>query len=170
MCLVSARAQPDERNLQYTRSNVPAESSKVFASPRGVLTARLHPGGTLVTHFKGHFATDLLGHYLTLLNAACQLGPALGFLDWYEMDSYDSECRSRMTNWVVERRRNIRGFHILVRSRLVNMGVSTAALLLGGGILHPHTDKDAFGAVCRAEGVEPLECGAKPVPGSARIA
>jgi hypothetical protein len=126
-----------------------------------VLTTRLYPAGTFVTHFKGHYSADLLGHYLSLLNASLQLGAVVGFLDWYEMESYDSECRARMTSWVVERRKHIRAFHVLVRSRLVNMGVSTAALLLGGGILIPYTEKEAYRTACRAAGAEPLECGAR---------
>lgn len=53
------------------------------------------------------------------------------FHDWHAVESYSSEARVHLTKWTLDAPRgSIAECHVLVRSRLVAMGVSTAALAL----------------------------------------
>jgi hypothetical protein len=65
------------------------------------------------------------------------------FYDLWELESYESELRKQMTSWVMERRSLVAEMHVLLRSKLVSMGVSVANLALGG-IITTHTQRAPF--------------------------
>lgn len=50
------------------------------------------------------------------------------FLDWEQLSGYHSDARKRLTSWVLSRHKNILSARFLVASRIVAMGVSTAAV------------------------------------------
>jgi len=52
------------------------------------------------------------------------------FVDWWDLMGYDGAVRSAATEWVTEHRGKLQVTHIVMRSRLVAMGVNTAAMLL----------------------------------------
>lgn len=52
------------------------------------------------------------------------------FADWWDMTSYDSAVRSASTEWSLAHRAQVAHTGLLVRSRVVAMGVNTAAMLL----------------------------------------
>jgi len=83
-------------------------------------------------------------HYLRPLEGATQYGPAEVFLDWEALSGYDSECRRQMTDFVLANRSRFARVHVLVRNRLVAMGVTTAGLLIGGGIVTAYAERGAF--------------------------
>jgi hypothetical protein len=70
----------------------------------------------------------------------------VGFHDWEDMNTYDAECRKVLTEWTLRHRGQIEGWHILVRSKLVAMGVATASLLIGGGVIVSYNQRDKFEA------------------------
>lgn len=65
------------------------------------------------------------------------------FNDWWELTGYDSDARLKLTDWIFWIRGKIIGSHILVRSKIVSMGVSIANLALGG-MLTVYTDRAEF--------------------------
>ncbi|MDI1478416.1 hypothetical protein [Polyangium sp. y55x31] len=65
------------------------------------------------------------------------------FNDWWELAGYDSDARLKLTDWIFWIRGKIVGSHILVRSKIVSMGVSIANLALGG-MLTVYTDRQEF--------------------------
>ena len=65
------------------------------------------------------------------------------FNDWWELSGYDSDARLKLTDWIFWIRGKIVGSHILVRSKIVSMGVSIANLALGG-MLTVYTDRQEF--------------------------
>lgn len=65
------------------------------------------------------------------------------FNDWWEMTGYDTDARLKLTDWIFWIRGKIVGSHILVRSKIVSMGVSIANLALGG-MLTVYTDRQEF--------------------------
>lgn len=67
------------------------------------------------------------------------------FDDLAEMRGYDSDVRARLTEWSRRHRNQIVDFHILVRSKIVAMGVSLANLAIGGHI-QAHTSRTEFDA------------------------
>ncbi len=54
------------------------------------------------------------------------------FHDWIGMTGYESRCRQRMTQWSVANLGAYDEVHMVLRSRLVAMGVQVANLALGG--------------------------------------
>jgi hypothetical protein len=129
---------------------------KTVEGERGTLVAHELGGGVFVSKLRGHFGVELLPTYLTLISNAMRVSHVLSFNDWEEMTSYDSECRTTMVGWVTKHRAGVRAFHVLVRSRIVAMGVSAAALLIGGELLHMYSAREDYLTVCRAHGVKPL--------------
>ncbi|MDI3290747.1 hypothetical protein [Polyangium sp. 15x6] len=65
------------------------------------------------------------------------------FNDWWDLAGYDSDARLKLTDWIFWIRGKIVGSHILVRSKIVSMGVSIANLALGG-MLTVYTDRQEF--------------------------
>jgi len=65
------------------------------------------------------------------------------FNDWWELTGYDSDARLKLTDWIFWVRGKIVGSHVLVRSKIVSMGVSIANLALGG-MLTVYTDRQEF--------------------------
>jgi hypothetical protein len=99
----------------------------------------------------GHYAESMAAPYLTeMARALGHTKPMVGFHDWSEMTSYDTACRLRMTDWVMRNRAQQAKHHILLRSKLVSMGVATASLILGGDVLVAYTDPARFREVLRA--------------------
>lgn len=72
------------------------------------------------------------------------------FDDLEDLRGYDSDVRSRLTGWSRDHRPKIVAFHILVRSKIVAMGVSLANLAIGGAIV-AHTRRAAFEAALALE-------------------
>jgi hypothetical protein len=70
------------------------------------------------------------------------------FNDWWEMTGYDTDARLKLTDWIFWMRGKIQGSHILVRSKIVSMGVSIANLALGG-MLTVYTDRQEFALAYR---------------------
>lgn len=78
-----------------------------------------------------------------------EAGMLVGFHDWEAMTGYQSESRALLTDWGVRIRPQVEKVHILVRSRIVAMGVSVASLALRG-MLVSYTQRAAFEAAFAA--------------------
>jgi len=99
----------------------------------------------LVAKISGHLSADMVDDYLTAINYVVDRGRVFyGFHDWSGMPGYDSICRKRFTEWALQHRPKTGGHHILVVSKLVAMGVSTASMLLGGNLITSYTDRAEF--------------------------
>lgn len=93
----------------------------------------------------GYYSADMVDDYIVAMERALDRGrPITGFHDWADMPNYDTICRKKLTDWVLRHMAKTAGHHILVQSKLVAMGVSTANLLLGGTIITSYTDRAAF--------------------------
>jgi hypothetical protein len=115
-----------------------------WETPRGKLLVWL-PAPTIVAHqFTGHLDVELTRLLIGTLNKMVERrGQLTMFNDWEGMRGYDSEARVQLTQWVRSIHDELRGVHILVRDKLVGMGVSVANLSLGG-ILKSYTDRVAW--------------------------
>jgi hypothetical protein len=121
-----------------------AENATSVAS-RGTLSISFPAPGILFGRVSGHYSQAMLKEYLGGLDEAVKAGHKLTtFHDWEEMTGYDSVCRQAMTDWVLKHVSQIHMNHILVRSKIVAMGVATANLLTGGKLLFPYTTRVPF--------------------------
>jgi hypothetical protein len=82
----------------------------------------------IVAHGDRSFATPVVAAFeRSLRHGASQM-----FADLELMTSYDTELRTEVTAALVRDRKRIACLHVLVRSKIVAMGVSVANLALGG--------------------------------------
>lgn len=129
----------------------------VTASAPGLLTASggsvdcTEPAaGVLVVVARGHLSASLIPRVLAWRDqAVSRVGKVDIFDDAAELESYDSEARVLLTGWGKKNRDRVREHHILLRSKIVAMGVSVANLALGGHI-HAHTSRPAYDAALAA--------------------
>ena len=69
-------------------------------------------------------------------------GSLVVFIDAEALDSYDTDCRRRWTTWLDTHRGKVR-VHVLVRSRLLQMGVNLVNPLVGG-FIDSHSERSSF--------------------------
>jgi hypothetical protein len=92
-------------------------------------------GAIVEGRFIGHGSLELAGAIQREMTPILeQNGRSIVFADWWDMTGYDSTARVELTAWMAKMRPRMSAFHVLVRSRLVAMGVSVANLALGGWI------------------------------------
>jgi hypothetical protein len=116
--------------------------------PRGTLELGRLTRGVLLGRVTGHFTADLLPPLLLAGEKVLQRDGQLHLLqDWEKMSGYDSPVRLNLTRWMLEHRDAIEGIQILVQTKIVRMGVTTVALLLGGNLLQIQTNRSTFEAI-----------------------
>lgn len=99
---------------------------------------------------EGHLSASIAEQIVQAGNGVVREdGRLVAFHDWERVESYDTEARLLLTSWGRAIAPNVEVVHILVRSKLVAMGVSVAALALGG-MLRPHASRATFDAARRA--------------------
>jgi hypothetical protein len=117
---------------------------KRIAGPKGEALITFPEPWIFVGRIEGRYTVDMVGPYIEHMATVLGGGDAVYFHDWEKMDGYDSKCRKDMTDWVMKHQEAITHNHVMVRSKLVAMGVSTANLLLGGSRITSHTARSSF--------------------------
>lgn len=114
--------------------------------PRGRLRLWVPVSGLYVTECTGHmsveFAKQIVAHGQQEFE---RMGHLNIFHDWEKLETYDAAARPTLTDWGLALRRSQVQVNLLVRSKLVRMGVSVASIALGG-MLQAHPDRAAFEA------------------------
>lgn len=115
-----------------------------WVTKRGTLELWMASEDVVVERFEGHASIEFVDPILDFLEAVIARGirPRV-FDDWELATSYDTAVRNRMTAWTLKHRKEIAQTHILVRSRLLAMGVTVANLAVGGS-LRVYSSRDAF--------------------------
>jgi hypothetical protein len=135
--------------LPRTKPIVTLGGPNRFECPRGSVVITFPAPHIFVGTITGFYDVALLPAYLEGMSLAAARSAATIYLfhSWEAMTSYDTDCRKQMIAWAMARRATIQQeHHVVMRSRLVAMGVSTAAVLLGGKIVQAYTDADRFTA------------------------
>jgi hypothetical protein len=116
-----------------------------WRSDRGELRLWYPAPSVVATHVVGHFDVTLQTHFLTRANARIASGlKIVVFHNWEEMTGYESRVRQDFTSWAQANKDQIEAIHILVRAKIVSMGVAVASVSLGG-LIQSYTDRIAFG-------------------------
>jgi hypothetical protein len=85
----------------------------------------------VITRVIGHADLPLLQFYAAHAELEMQNGPLKVFHDWSGMTGYDADARDELKRWGKLHNRDFAGVHYLVRSKVVVMLISVAALSLG---------------------------------------
>jgi hypothetical protein len=103
----------------------------------------------LVT-IKGHSSMDLLPLLITEPERRIAQGLRIDwFGDYYDMTSYESQSRLALQEFTNKHKDKMSSIVILVRSKIVAMGVSVANLATGGKI-EAYTSRENFERTLRA--------------------
>lgn len=106
-----------------------------FTHARGELRCEEPAPGVLLITARGHIAAEGIAAVIAWRNEAVRrCGQVDLFDNAYEVNGYDSAVRTRATEWSAANRAAIRSQHILLRSKIVAMGVSLANIALGGRV------------------------------------
>ena len=119
---------------------------RVVAAEQGTLELANPAPGALVIRMTGRME-------LSHAQAICAYGEVTvyqdcptpnAFLDLYEMDGYDTECRVLLTDWT--QAQSPGPTHVLLGTRVVALGVAMAsmALTLFGLAVHTYTSPNVF--------------------------
>ena len=107
---------------------------------------QLRPG-LIVSNATGHLVARFSEPFTDSIDARIeQDGSVTLFHEWFDVTGYDTSVRLDWTEWTQRQRANISSTHILVSSRIVAMGVRTAALALAlvGAKLVSYTERERF--------------------------
>ncbi len=107
------------------------EPTRIIEHDRGRVELYAH-GDVVVTIASGQIiAGDSRALTDVVDSVRRRVGCVRVFHDWHAVEGYESEARIHLTRWTLDAPRGTIGeCHVLVRSKLVAMGVSTAALAL----------------------------------------
>jgi hypothetical protein len=104
----------------------------VHETSRGRIALWTLDQGIFVFQVVAHGDKSFVAPVVAGFERSLRLGPSQMFVDVELMTSYDTELRTEVTAAMARERKRIGCLHILVRSKLVAMGVSVANLALGG--------------------------------------
>jgi hypothetical protein len=125
--------------------------AKYLTGPRGrIWVWRISPNA-YASEVDGHLETAMADLIIAVATPLYANGPVAGFHNWVAMTGYESTCRTRLTQWVLQHRPDSK-LYIALRSKLVAMGVSVANLALGNMIQTFSNEADleaALGAFLR---------------------
>lgn len=109
-----------------------AQASSVdLRTDRGHLTMREVAPGVVLTTFSGHGTMPVADALMEGFDGAlARHGTIVIFDDWEAAQGYDSEVRLRLTDWTKKHFDSIRSTTVLVRSKILAMGLSVANLAL----------------------------------------
>jgi hypothetical protein len=121
--------------LSRMEHKVLSDGTRLSTAPGGESRVWSPAPGIVATSFVGYGSTAFAAVIKRDVTAFCEPGTRSAlFTDWYEMTGYDSAARVELTRWMATMRPRVSEFHLLVRSKLVAMGVAVANLALGGWI------------------------------------
>jgi hypothetical protein len=108
------------------------QQGTVWRTARGCMGLWVPGPSLLVVSFVGHGEAGFVQPLLTAYHGLAKADRAHLFFDAESLSNYDSALRTELTAAFFPDRANLGSLHVLVKSRLVVMGVSVANLALGG--------------------------------------
>jgi len=120
--------------MTITKEGVPGQN-ETWRTATGELQVRILSDSIILHVVKGHAGAELIPLFTRSVEQRIREGRRLDwFADYSEMVSYDSQVRIALSQFVNSNKPSLNKLVILVRSRLVAMGVSVANLAVGGRI------------------------------------
>jgi hypothetical protein len=121
-----------------------AHKGLTLEAGRGRLALWVVPPGFLIFQLVGHGEKSFVDPIVNGFERALAQGALVQmFVDAELMSTYDTALRTEVTAAFLPKRRRIGSLHIVVRSKIVAMGVSVANLALGG-LMTVYKDAGSF--------------------------
>ncbi len=118
--------------------------AEVVETARGRLEIWQAAPGVVVQRVIGHATKEVAAAIAAYNGRLIARGQRpLIFNDWEALVGYDSDARIALTAWTVANKQNLRGIHVLLKSKIVAMGISVSNLATGG-IITAYTSRPEF--------------------------
>lgn len=121
---------------------IPAEAEAHRAAGTEALVWNPAPA-LLITCLKGHADLECLRFYTARAEREMALGRLTVFHDWSGLTTYDPAVRDELKRWGKAHNDAFERVQYLVRSKVISMLISVAALTLGRD-LHATTERPTF--------------------------
>ncbi len=121
--------------------------TSTYKGPRGTFYLYQVAPYVVYTQAVGHMDHGCAEAFMAFVNRTFDRGRTTTlFHDWSGITGYDSDARATLTRWTIERRSVIGSVSVLVKSKLLSMGIATAnlATMPMGVTFHSHTDRAVF--------------------------
>lgn len=109
--------------------------SERFDLPRGgvlhLATYELPSNLVLYLQCRGFASASMVARVIDHRERAVRLGRVALFNDLLDLEGYDPPVRDELTRWQKRHKESVMTTHILLRSRIVAMGIQMASLALG---------------------------------------
>ena len=122
----------------------PPTPVETWCSPRGRLAIEKPVPGVIRFTYDGYMTADVVPFLASSVKKVLDAGlcPDL-FIDLTQMKSYDSDYRKAISKWGSENYRRFGEVRVLVRSKLIAMGIAVSNLTAEGK-LKPTTQRSEF--------------------------
>lgn len=122
----------------------PGNATKTWTTPNGEMGLWQPAPHVIVTKFRGSMYDSHLAHLaMTAIEAIVSAQAKTDiFHDWEQMELYATKARTIMTERALPIAPKLNSLSVLFGSKVVLMGVSLAALKLGG--IHTFNDRQSF--------------------------
>ncbi len=142
-----------------------ANGTRTWTTPNGELRLWQPAPHVIVTRFKGSMFDSHLAHLAmtTIEGIVSHQARVDVFHDWEEMELYATKARTIMTERAIPIGPKINSLSVLFSSKVVLMGVSLAAIKLGG--IQTFSERQAFEQAVQAAVVS-LPGTYRPAPGA----
>ncbi len=137
--------------------------------PTGSFALYTPKEGIAVTRVRGSLSAEMARAWIGTIEPYFASGERFDtFHDWEAMTSYDAGTRQLLTKWIVQRRGLVRSARFLAGSKIVALGIATAALAttISGVQLRVCGRREFDEALAAALDARPFALGAIP-PASA---
>lgn len=127
-----------------SEQGIAPEGSETWESPRGALVISHPVLGVILFTYRGHVTVDAVPFIERAVDRvlAAKDRPDL-FIDLDRLTGYDSSFRQEISKWGARMYRRMGEVRVLVRSRIVAMGIAVSNLTAGGK-LKPTTRRADF--------------------------
>jgi hypothetical protein len=126
------------------RTSLPQDGTG-WRTSRGALGIWIPAPSLLVASLVGHGEATFTSPILNAYDSLAKTGPVHVFFDAETLTNYDTPLRTGLTQRFVIDRKRFGGFHVLVKSRIVAMGVSVANLAMGN-VVRSTAERSVFKA------------------------
>lgn len=115
-----------------------------LTSDHGSARLRMEAPGVVVISYRGVIGGDVVPDLQTRVDEVIRThGKIWFFVDAAELTSYHTAFRKLWTVWLKDNRPNMHELHLLIRSRIVQMGVNLVNPLIGNYIVG-HSQEQPF--------------------------
>lgn len=131
--------------------NEPKARVDTWSSPRGILAIEHPVPGVIRFVYNGYMTADVVPFLEASVKRITDMGlrPDL-FIDLTQMTSYDSDYRKAISKWGSENYRRFGEVRVLVRSKLIAMGIAVSNLTAEGKLKPTTQRRDFDGAFAAA--------------------